>query len=86
MDTKKEDIDVRTAPEAPAMPHLVNLDLDLALYLWCPYMGQWTWLMTRWRDFSRPSGPSQLRGWTPTLSRERGRERRMQEKAWQTKE
>ena len=23
----------------------MNLDLDLALYLWCPYMGQWTWLM-----------------------------------------
>ena len=63
MDTKKEDTDLRTAPEAPAM----NLDLDLALYLRCPYMGQWTWRMIRWKDFSRPSGPSESRRWTPVL-------------------
>ena len=61
MDTKKEDTDVRTAPEAPAT------DLELALYLRCPYMGQWRWLMTRWRDFSRPSEPSQSTRWTPSL-------------------
>ena len=47
--------------------HLVNLDLDLALYLRCAYMGQWMWLMTRWRDYSRPSGPSQSKRWAPTL-------------------
>ena len=47
MDTKKEDTDVKSAPEAPARQHLVNLDLDLALYLRSPYMGQWTWLRTR---------------------------------------
>ena len=63
MDTKKEDTDARTTQ----CQHLVNLDLDLALYLRCPYMGQWMWLMTRWRDFSRPSGPSQSRRWTSTL-------------------
>ena len=47
--------------------HLVNLDLDLALYLRCPYMGQWTWLIPRWRDFSQPLGPSQSRRWTQIL-------------------
>ena len=67
MDTKKEDTDVKTRLRHKQCQHLVNLDLDLALYLGCPYMGEWTWLMTRWRDFSRPSGPSQLRRWTPTL-------------------
>ena len=67
MDTKKEDTDVRTAPEAPAMPAPGNLNPDLALHLRCPYMGQWTWRMIRWKDFSRPSGPSQSKGWTPIL-------------------
>ena len=67
MDTKKEDTDVKTAPDAPAMPAPGEPDLDSALYVCCPYMGQWTWLMTRWRDFSRPFGPSQSRRWTPTL-------------------
>ena len=33
---------------------LESLDLDLTLYLRCPYMGQWTWLTTRWRDCNRP--------------------------------
>ena len=67
MDTKKEVTDVRTAPEHQQCQHLVNLDVDLALYLRCPYMGQWTWRMTRLKDFSRPSGPSQSRRWTPIL-------------------
>ena len=44
-----------------------DTDLELALYLRCPFMGQWMWLITRWRNFSRPSGPSQSRRWTPTL-------------------
>ena len=67
MDTKKEDTDVKTAPEALACQHLVNLDLDLALYLQSPYMGQWTWRRIRWKDFSRPSGPSQSRRSTPIM-------------------
>ena len=41
--------------------------VDLALYLRSPYMGQWTWRRIRWKDFSRPSGPSQSRRWTPNL-------------------
>ena len=61
MDTRREDADVKTAPEAPAGQHLVNLDLDLALYLRSPYMGQWTWLRTLWMDSGRPSGHSQSR-------------------------
>ena len=64
MDTKKEDTDVKTAPEVPAIQHLVNLDLDLALYLRSPYMGQWTWRRIRWKDSSRPSRASQSRRWT----------------------
>ena len=67
METKKEDTDARTAPEAPARPAPGEPDLDLVLYLRCPYMGQWMCLMTCWRDFSWPSGPSQSRRWTPTL-------------------
>ena len=47
MDTKKEDTDVRTVLRHQQCQHLVNLDLDLALYLRFSYMGQWTWLMTR---------------------------------------
>ena len=71
MDTK-EDTDVKTAPEAPAMPAPVvsgpgELLQNLALYLGCPYMGQWTWLTIRWRDCNQPSGPCQSRRWTPTL-------------------
>ena len=67
MDTKKEDTDVRQCLRHQQCQHLVNLDLDLALYLRCAYMGQWTWRMIRWKDFSRPSGPSQSRRWTPIL-------------------
>ena len=64
-----------------------DLDLEnLALYLRCPYMGQWSRLTIRWRDCNWPSGASKSRRWTPTLRSERGRERRMQEKAWQKTE
>ena len=67
MDTRKEDADVKTAPEAWQGQVLVNLDLDLALYLRSPYMGQWKWLRTRWMDSRRPSGPSQSRRWSLSL-------------------
>ena len=46
---------------------LETLDLDLMLYLRSPYMGQWTWPMTRCRDCNPPLGPSQSRRWTPIL-------------------
>ena len=78
MDTKKEDTDVRTAPEAPAMPAPGEPGPSAGP---SPYMGQWTWRMILWKDFSRPSGASQSRRWTPILWRERERERRMLEKA-----
>ena len=67
MDTKKEGTDVKAAPEHQQCQHLVNLDLDLALDLRTPYMGQWTWRRIRWKDFSRPSGPSQSRSGTLIL-------------------
>ena len=67
MDTKKEDTDAKTALRHQQYQCLVSMDLDLALYFRCPYMGQWTWLMTRWKDCSPPSGPSESRRWTPIL-------------------
>ena len=67
IDTKKEDTDVRRRLRHQQCQHLMNLDLNLALYLRSPYVGQWTWRGIRWKDFSQPSGPSQLRRWTPIL-------------------
>ena len=53
----------------------MNLDLDLALYLRCPYMGQWTWLMTRWRDLSQPLALSVEEVDTNPVRRKREREK-----------
>ena len=67
MDTKKEDTDVRTAPEALAVPAPDEPGPGPNAVPSVPLHGPGTWRMIRWKDFSRPSRPSQSRRWTPIL-------------------
>ena len=67
MDTKKEDTDVKTAPEAPAMPAPGELGPGPSAVPSKPLHGPVDVAEDGWKDFSCPSGPSQSRRWTPIL-------------------
>ena len=67
MDTKKEDTDVKTAPEAPAMPAPGEPGPGPNAVPSVPLHGRVDVADDRWKDFRRPSGPSESRRWTPIL-------------------
>ena len=67
MDTKEEDTDVRTAPEAPAMPAPGEPGPGPSAVPSVPLHGPVDVVDDSWRNFSLPSGPSHSRRWTPIL-------------------
>ena len=67
MDTKKEDTDTKKAPEAPAMPASGEPGPAPSAVPSVPLHGRVDVVDDSLGDFSRPSGPSQSRRWTPTL-------------------
>ena len=67
MDTKKEDTDVRTAPEAPAMTAPGEPGPGSSAVPLVPSHGPVDVADDSLENFSRPSGPSQSRRWTPIL-------------------
>ena len=87
MDTKKEDTDARTAPEAPAMPAPGEPGPGPSAVPPVPLHGQ-----VDVADDSLEGLQSAFRALsvqevdTNPVKRKRERERRMLEKAWQTKE
>ena len=68
MDTEKEDTDVKTAPEAPAMPAPGEPGHGPSAVPSEPLHGPVDVADVQcWKDFSWPSGPSQSKSWTPIL-------------------
>ena len=67
MDTKKEDIDVKTVPEAPAMPAPGEPGPGPSAVPSPPLHGPVDVAEIRWKNSSRPSGPSQSRRWSLIL-------------------
>ena len=87
MDTKEEDIDVRTAPEAPAMPAPGEPGPGPSAVPSVPLHGpvdvaddSLEGLQSAFRTLSVKEVDSN------PVKRKRERERRMREKAWETKE
>ena len=88
MDTKKEDTDVRTAPEAPAMPAPAEPGPGPSAVPSVPLHGPVDVAddLLEGPQSALPSPLSRGGGHQSCEEKERERERRMLEKAWQTKE
>ena len=67
MDTKKEDTDVRTAPEAPAMPAPGEPGPGPSAVPPVPLHGPADVVDDSLEGLQSAPGPSQSRRWTPTL-------------------
>ena len=67
MDTKKEDTDVRTAPEAPAIPAPGKPGPGPSAVPSVPLHGPVDVVDDSLEGLQRPSMPSTSRRWTPTL-------------------
>ena len=67
MDTKKEDTNVKTAPEAPAMPAPGDPGPGPSAVPSEPLHGPVDVAEDSLEGLQSPSGPSQSRRWTPNL-------------------